>query len=139
MIMKKNIFLLTFLFFVLSCKKNEDLEKIDSDILVELGNDDSGIILFAQSERIYTCSNYQLVVCHKMRKDEIYVGFENVKSPEVCLTSLGPAACVIELGKLEAGDYTVTFELNRKKTKGRLKVGASAELDLDAGGNVRSK
>jgi hypothetical protein len=48
-----------------------------------------------------------------------------------------PAKCRINLSTLTAGEYKVTFELNKKKTKGKLKVGTSTELTIESGGNVK--
>lgn len=137
MLMKKVIFLLSLLFIVGSCKKDYELEKIDSDILVEIGKNDSGVIIHGETERVYSCFDHQIIYCEKTRKDEIYVQFKKVKIPNMCLTALGPAGCTIELGNLDDGEYSVTFELNNKKTKGKLKVGATTELTLDSGGNVK--
>jgi hypothetical protein len=52
-------------------------------------------------------------------------------------TSFGPAKCTIGIGKLANGEYPVTFVLNKKKTKGKLVVGTSATLTIDAGSNVK--
>lgn len=128
---------MSLLFIIGSCKKDYELEKIDSDILVGGGNTDSGVIIHGETERVYSCLSHQIIYCEKTRKHEIYIHFKKVKIPDMCLTALGPAECTIELGNLEAGEYNITFELNDKKTKGKLKVGTTTELTLDSGGNVK--
>jgi hypothetical protein len=92
-----------------------------------------------ETEREYSCSNFEIINCEKTRNNEIYIHFKKVKVSDLCLTSLGPAKCTIDLGKLSDGEYSVTFELNNKKTKGKLKVGSTLELTIDTGGNVKPK
>lgn len=137
--MKKIIFLLTLVFIIGSCKKDYQLEDIDSDILVSAINQDSEIEIKGETEREYNCSNYAITNCYKTRKNEIYIHFKKVQVSDMCLTSLGPAKCTIGMGKLANGEYPITFELNNKKTKGKLKVGTTTELILDSGGNVKPK
>ena len=137
--MKKIIFFLTLIFLISSCKKDYQLEEIDSDILVSVVNKDSEIEIKGETEREYSCSNYTIINSNKNRKNEIYIHFKKVQVPDICLTSIGPAKCTIGIGKLANGDYPITFELNNKKTKGNLKVGSTTELILDSGGNVKPK
>lgn len=137
--MKKLIFLFGLLFLFGSCKKDYQYEKIDSDILVLAENQDSEISIQCETERKYSCSNFEIINCKKTRNNEIYVHFKKVKVYALCLTSLGPAKCTLDLGKLSDGEYSVTFELNNKKTIGKLKVGPTIELTIEAGGNVKPK
>jgi hypothetical protein len=62
-----------------------------------------------------------------------------MKAPEVGATVFAPATCKIDLGKLKHGEYKITFEHNEKKTNGKLIVGSTIELKLDAGSNIQLK
>ena len=137
--MKKLIFLFGLLFLFGSCKKDYQYEKIDSDILVKAESQDSRISIRCETEREYSCSNFGITYCAKARNNEIVVHFKKVKVSDLCLTSFGPAKCIIDLGQLPDGEYSVTFELNNKKTKGKLKVKSTIELTIDSGGNVKPK
>jgi hypothetical protein len=137
--MKKLTLLFTLFFLFGSCKKDYQLEKIDSDILVIADQQDSNIEIRCETEREYSCSNFEIINSEKTKNNEITVHFKKIKVSDLCLTSLGPASCAIDLGKLSDGEYSVTFELNNKKTNGKLKVGSTIELTLDSGGNVKPK
>jgi len=111
--------------------------KIDSDILVSITKVDNDILISAQTERDYSTLGHQIAFCEKVKKKEIYIEFKKVKVPAAGLTALGPATCNIDLGNIENGEYSVTFKLNKKKTKGKLIVGTSTQLYIDSGGNVK--
>lgn len=135
--MKNIILLTTLLFLVISCNKDYETINIDSDILVSTEKLDNTILLTAETERNYATLGHQITFCDKVKKKEVYIEFKKVKVPEVGLTALGPATSSINLGSIENGEYAVTFELNGKKTKGKLIIGNSAELNIDSGSNVK--
>jgi hypothetical protein len=137
--MKKLTLLFGLLFLFGSCKKDYQYEKIDSDILVLAESQDSVITFRCETEREYSCSNFEIINAVKTKNNEITVHFKKIKVSDLCLTSLGPAKYTIDLGKLSNGEYSLTFELNNKKTKGKLNVGSTLELTIDAGGNVKPK
>lgn len=137
--MKKIISILTLVLIICSCKKDYQLGDIDSNILVSVVNQDSEIVITGETERVYSCSNYSITKSINSRENEIYIHFKNVQIYDLCQTSLGPAKCKIEIGKLANGEYPITFELNNLKTKGILKVGLTTELILESGGNVKPK
>lgn len=140
MVLMKNLVFLFVLFFLFgSCKKDYKVEKIDSDVLVSANQTSEGIIIHAETEKIYSCIGHQITYCEKVRKNEIFIEFKKVKIQEVCLMALGPATSRINLSDLANGEYNVTFELNKKKTKGKLKIGTTTELIIDSGGNVKPK
>ncbi|MDQ3072231.1 MAG: hypothetical protein M3Q97_03045 [Bacteroidota bacterium] len=66
--------------------------------------------------------NY-LITYNKDRINGIYIHFKKVRIENICLDAMGPAWCRIEFPNLSDGEYPVTFELNNKKTKGKLIVG----------------
>lgn len=137
--MKKFVVIFILLFTATSCKKDYQLENIDSDIWVSVVANGSDIIINAKTGREYTCNNFGIKYCLRTNKDRIYVGFKKIQVPDFCLTSLGPATCNIAIPELKNGEYPITFELNNRETKGTLLIGNTVELILNAGGNVKTQ
>lgn len=137
--MKTIVYLAILSFLFNACNKDFKSQKIDSDLLVSAQKLNEDISLNAETEKRYPSAGYQITFSEKVRKNEIYIEFKKVNVPKVGLTVLEPATCSINLGNLENGEYNVTFELDRKKTKGKLIVGPTTVLNLDAGGNVKLK
>lgn len=135
--MKKIIFLFTLTFLISSAKQNSQSEEIRSDILVSVINLDEGIELRCKTEQSFSCSNYSIDFDVKTQNNEIFIQFNKLNIPDMGTTSFGPAKCTIGIGKLANGEYPVTFVLNKKKTKGKLVVGTSATLTIDAVSNVK--
>jgi hypothetical protein len=135
--MKNLIFHLAIVFLAGSCKKDHNLEKIDSDILVSASMTENSISITCQTERIYPCLGYQITYCDKMRNNEIFVEFKKVQLSGICLAMPAPASCTVDLGALKAGEYNLVFKLNDQKTEGKLIIGSTVELALDSGGNVK--
>ena len=136
----KTILYLSVLFFLFSsCNKDFESQNIDSDLFVSAGIVDNNVRLGVQSERMYPTPGYQITYSDKVRKNEIYIKFKKINAPELGLTVLAPATCSIDLGKLEDGEYRITFELNEKKTNGKLIIGSAVGLTLDSGSNVKPK
>lgn len=136
----KNLILLCTLFsLIISCNKDYEKVNIDSDILISTEKTDKDILLNAETERYFATLGHQITYCYKLKKKEIRIEFKKVIVPAAGLTALGPATCSINLGDLENGEYDITFEHKKNKTKGKLIVGTTAELNIDSGGNVKPK
>lgn len=137
--MKSILYLAVCFFLIASCNKDYEVQNIDTDLLVSAGVVNDKIGLGVESERMYPTPGHEITYCEKVRKKEIYVKFKKINSPAGGLTVLAPATCSIDLGELENGEYKITFELNKKKTYGKLIVGSNVELTLDSGSNVKPK
>jgi len=137
--MKSILYLAALFFLISSCNKDYEVQNIDSDLLVSAGIVNDKVGFDVESERLYPTTGHGITYCDKVRKNEIYVKFKKINAPAVGLTVLAPATCSIDLGILENGEYKITFELNKKKTNGKLIVGSTGELTIDAGSNVKPK
>lgn len=136
----KSILYLAALFFLISaCNKDYEVQNIHSDLLVSAGVVNDKVGFGIESERMYPTPGHEITYCDKVRKNEIYVKFKKINAPAGGLTVLAPATCSIDLGQLENGEYKITFELNKKKTNGKLIVGSTVELTIDSGSNVKPK
>lgn len=134
----KYLILLVILFLLLgSCKKDDNLEKINSDILVSAENIENRVAIFAETEKMHSCLGHEIIYFKKIENNEIYIDFKKIKAPEVCLMALGPATCKIELESLSTGEYNVFFKLNNQITEGKLMVDSNSEIILSSGGNVK--
>ena len=138
----KNILYLTLVFFLtVSINKAEAQhnDPFSTNLVVSAGTVNDKIILGVKSELMYSTTGYEITYSVEMRKNVTYITFGNTKAPEVGSTVFAPATCYIDLGKLEHGEYKITFEHNEKKTKGKLIVGSSIELTIDEGSNIKLK
>src|SRR5699024_9752374 len=97
-LMRKLVLLSTLFLLLISCNKDFEMIKIDSDILVSITKVDNDILISAQTERDYSTLGHQIAFCEKVKKKEIYIEFKKVKVPAAGLTALGPATCNIDLG-----------------------------------------
>ena len=136
--MKYLIFLLLPLVLFASCNKDYKRENIDSNVLVYVEIIENTIVLHGLTEKSYNCLGHQIIYCEKTRKNKIHIELKKSNVPAVCQTATGPATCKIEFNNLDAGEYEVTFKLNKEITKGKLLVGTPTELTLSSG-NVRVK
>lgn len=137
--MKILVLLGTLFLLFISCHKDNDMDVIDSNILVSAEKSGTEILLNAETKRIYPTLGHQITFRDEVKKKDVYIKFEKIKVPKIGLTALGPATCSIRLGELENGEYDVVFELNKKKTKGKLIIGEITELNIYQEGNVKPK
>jgi len=137
--MKRILFLAALFFLISSCKKDYEVQNIDTDLLVSAGVENEKVGLGIESERMYPTPGHEITYCDKGSKNEIYIKFKKINAPAGGSTVLAPASCSIDLGELENGEYKITFELNKKKTNGKLIVGTNVELTIDSGSNVKPK
>lgn len=137
--MKSILYLAVLILLISSCNKDYEVQSIDTDLLVSAGLENEKIGLGIESERMYPTSGHEITYSDKIRKNEIYIKFKNINAPAGGLTVLAPATCSIDLGELEKGEYKITFELNKKKTNGKLIVGSNAELTIESDSNVKLK
>ena len=135
----KSLFLLAMLFFIIiSCSKDYETISIDSDIIVSAEKVGDAVVLNAETEKYYATLGHKITFNKKVKNNEIYVKFREVKVPNVGLTTLGPALCSINLDALKNGKYPIIFDHDNIETKGKLTVGASLELSIEPGSNVRA-
>jgi hypothetical protein len=78
--------------------------------------------LSAATEHIYGCVNYSIANDYSMNGTAISLNFTGINEPSVCLTALGPAAGVIDLGSLASAAYTLTITVNSVATHATLVV-----------------
>jgi len=135
--MKKIFSVVALLFLFNACGKDFEVQNIDSDLIVAAELASNQVVINAQSEKIYPSGGYQITYNDKVRKNEICIDFKKMQVPEAGFAVFYPATCSIDLGKLEEGEYQIKFKLNKQETNGKLVIGATADLTLDAGGNVK--
>ena len=135
--MKSILYLAVLFILICSCKKDYEVQDIDTDLLVSVSSANDKVSFDVESERRFSTSGYTITYSHKVQSNEICVKFKKINVPTEGLTVLTPAKCSIDLGELENAEYKVTFELNKKKTNGKLIVGSTVELTIDSGGNVK--
>jgi len=122
-----NFLSITVLFYCfISCSiidSEENIEPIDSDIIFSVTYDSTGIIqnhtgylLLLKTEKIYSCSNFQLKSVVSINGDKIVVDLIGVEIGEICATALGPATARIPL---ELYTENIYFNIVYNSTKDR--------------------
>lgn len=138
----KSILYLALVFFLIVSFNKAEAQNMDSflnNLMVSAGEINDKIVLRIESERMFSTTGYEITYSLEVRKNVTYITFGKTKAPEVGATVFAPARCKIDLGKLEHGEYKITFEHNEKKTNGKLIVGSTIELKIDAGSNIQLK
>lgn len=117
---------LMFLCVISSCKKtvvnpgfNENIrirmtETVDSTKRV--------LNLFCATEQIFECSNYGIQTTYSLTNDKITIHFIKIITPDICLTSLGPASTVINLSGLSNRTYELELNFGSAKISGQLAI-----------------
>lgn len=62
-----------------------------------MNNKNLEISVGCETERECSCNNFEIINCERTRNNEIYIHFKKVQFSDFCLTSLGPAKCIIDL------------------------------------------
>jgi len=133
------LIILTFLLF--SCESDkEDIEKvIDSDILVSTLIESENVYIEAETVKEYVCITYSIEYLLETDNNNMTIHFTDVVKPDGCFHAFGPAETKINLGNLEAGDYSVMFKLNGITTEANLTVNTISTLSISKEQNVRIK
>lgn len=80
--------------------------------------------IYAATEKTYPCSNYSIETSKTIGSDKIVITFIKIDTPDVCLTSLGPATALIALEGLSAKTYTLELRTGSNLVTGQLTVSA---------------
>lgn len=108
------------------CQKDYSMEVIDSDIEIKmretLDSTKRTLQFYCSTERIYNCSNYGISNTFSKSSDNIDIDFREILIYDMCLTSLGPATTLIDLGALSNGTYNLNIKVERKRNEGQLIV-----------------
>ena len=140
----KSILSLAIVFFLIVSFNKAESQNIDprlTNLEISAGIVNDKIVLGVKSEGMYPTTEYNITYCvEKLKnKNKTYIKFGGTTAPEEGSTVFAPATCYIDLGKLEHGEYEITFEHNEKKTNGKLIVGSTLELTIDKGSNIKLK
>jgi hypothetical protein len=76
--------------------------------------------------KIYPCFNFPIILSWQKSSNVIDITFKEVIDPGICLTALGPARAVIDLGVLSNGTYQLNFQNGKIKHSGELIVSSDS-------------
>ena len=111
-----------------SCNKQGQgsISSIDSVInirMVETFNISPRTVQFyCSTSKTYPCCNYSINVEHQRLSNVIDISFKNIIEHDICLTALGTATAVIDLGALSNGTYRLNFHNGNVRHIGELIV-----------------
>ena len=131
--MNTNVFKMATIVLMLSvatagCDKTiETKSKIDSEIDITMMENSSGALqLYFSTTEIYPCCNWSIDLSWKKSSNNIDITFKSIIKPDICLTALGPATAMIDLGVLNNGIYQLNFYNEHVKQSGELVVSSDS-------------
>lgn len=124
--MKPLVYLLFGLLILIGCKKDSTADNIDSAIVVSMWETRDSVNrilqLHCKTVTIYPCSNFSILSDVDIYANKININFTEIFVPDACLTALGPATAIVDLGSLTSGTYDLNINVGKKNTKGKLIV-----------------
>lgn len=120
------------------CEKNVYEKPIDSDIRVELEEQNGSVYLFAETTKLYALGGYSIKYAVWKLGAQINVKFNYIRDIEYGTTAPAPAICYINLGKLGNEEYTIKFKLNGETTEGKI-LKDPLRLEIPEPKNVKLK
>ena len=82
--------------------------------------------LYFSTTKIYPCCNYPIDLSWEKSSNIIDITFKGVIETDLCLTALGPATAMIDLGVLNNGTYQLNFYNEYIKQSGELIVSSDS-------------
>lgn len=124
--MKKLIQFITLLILFYGCKKDPLIDRIDSEIKVELAESFDGkqrlLKLYCSTQKEYQCSNFGIKSTLNVTSNKIEINFKSIITYDLCQTSIGPARTTIDLGEIKNGNYNISITVDGLKSEGQLTV-----------------
>jgi len=126
------IFILTLISFcvISSCKKTEVKSTFDENIKIKMTETVDSVkrilSLNCYTEKIFECSNYGIETNYTLSDNKITINFIKIVTPNICLTSLGPASTIISLNGLSNKTYELELNFGANKINGQLNVTAGS-------------
>ena len=77
---------------------------------------------YCSTAKIYPCCNYPILVEKTQSLNNIDIAFNGVLETEFCLTAIGPATAIVNLGELSNGTYNLNLFNGDRKCTGELIV-----------------
>jgi len=134
--MKTNIINLTAFLLILvgsfsSCRKQERriISAIDSEVnirMVETLDSPRKVQFYCSTTKTYPCCNYPIYVVSRKSSNNIDISFKGVVETDICLTALGTASAIIDLGALSNGTYRLNLQNENVKHTGELFVSSES-------------
>jgi len=119
-------FIPAFLLLLFGCSKDNSINKIDSDIKINMretvDSTKRSLQLYCSTEKVYECSNYVISKIFSKSSERIEINFTGIRDLTVCFNSFGPATTTIDLGIISNGTYKLIIEVEGKKSEGKLIV-----------------
>jgi hypothetical protein len=112
--------------FLFSCSKDEAASSFDENLKIKMieniDNTSRKLTLHCFTEKNFPCSNYFIENSFTVSENKITIHFIEIKKPNICLTSIGPAYADIDLGSLVNKNYDIEINVGKEKISGQLLV-----------------
>lgn len=125
---------LIFLCVISSCNKTEvNSDEVNSDfdenIKIKMSETVDSVkrvlVLNCYTEKIFECSNYGIQTTYTLTDNKLTINFIKIITPNICLTSLGPASTFINLSGLSNKTYELELNSGFNRISGQLNVTAN--------------
>lgn len=131
--MNTNVFKILAIMLMLSvtitgCDRTvKNRSKIDSEIAITMMESSSQALqLYFATTKEYPCCNFPIDLSWKKSLNTIDITFKGVFETGLCLTAIGPATAMIDLGVFNNGTYQLNFYNENVKQSGELIVSSNS-------------
>lgn len=133
----KGSYLFLLAIVVIACNDSDPLPVVGSGVKIKAViyrvNGGSFVTLSCQTVDWYPCANYFLDSKRTFDGEKLSITFTEAISPDICLTSSGPARVSFELDSIPNGEYRIELNNGHLRNGGVLKITANdVTLDLNS-------
>lgn len=123
--------------FTVACdlaNNSQPITAIESKIIITpmevLGESSRSLSLVSKTEKIYPCINYPLLTDKIVKENGIFITFKSVEETTFCLTALGPATAILDLGNVGNGQSNMELNTTSHRNAGNLTI-TDSEIIVD--------
>ncbi|WP_373524327.1 hypothetical protein [Aquiflexum sp.] len=133
----RNFLILITCLFTVACdlaNNSQPITAIESQIIINpvevLGESLRSLSLVCKTEKIYPCINYPLLTDKIIKENGIFITFKSVEETTFCLTALGPATAILDLGNVRTGQNNMELNTTSHRNAGNLTI-TDSEIIVD--------
>lgn len=133
----RNFLIFILCLFTVACdlaNNSEPITALESKIIITpievLGESSRSLSLISKTEKIYPCMNFPILTDKSINQNGIFITFLGVEETDFCLTALGPATAVLDLGIVKTGPMSLELNTTLHRNPGQLTI-TDTEINMD--------
>jgi hypothetical protein len=134
--MKNIVATLICILCIIACSKNKTTTipgrglKIEDSLKIRMAEEVDSLKrtlkLTCFTKKQFECSNFYITNTIKITGNVISIHFNEIQSPDICLTAIGPASAVLNFENILNGKYVLEIYINNSKIESQLDVSAAS-------------